>query len=404
MQKARFMDHGLLKLGLCGLVALATAMAGWNQLPPPPTDIPSEFTESAPLAEPDSSRLIQEGGSLLTRNGRTSGSRSHQRNHYATLRAYREAIGEQWKATVQILDADKQLALGTIVRTDGWITSKSTEIPDSPIDVRLHDGTRATGKVKIRRPDLDLALIKIERNDLPAIHWNIDAEVPVGGWLASADSRALPLALGVVSVRKRTIHQEHSVLGVQLSTQKESPTVVSVVAGSGAEAAGIREGDIIKELDGKPMSRQREVLDYLRSVPAGNRISIVVDRDGNDLAMQAQMMDLSRSLLDPTEMEVNGRISARSTGFRDVIQHDTVLSPSDCGGPLIDVEGNAVGINIARAGRVCSYALPARVVATSVEEMLLSAATIPDSVEAIDLANKEDGTTVQVFKPATSDR
>jgi hypothetical protein len=71
---------------------------------------------------------------------------------------------------------------------------------------------------------------------------------------------------------------------------------------------------------------------------------------------------------------------------------------------LIDVEGNAVGINIARAGRVCSYALPARVVATSVEEMLLSASTAPESSQAIDLATKEDGTTVQVFKPAASGR
>ncbi len=404
MQKARFMDHGLLKLGLCSAAALATAIAGWHHLPPPPSDLQTVIAESAASSQSNSSRLVQEGGGLLTRNGRSSGSRSHQRNHYATLRAYREAIGEQWKATVQILDEDKQLALGTIVRPDGWITTKSTEVPDSPIDVRLHDGTRAAGKVKIRRPDLDLALVKIERSDLPSIRWNIDAEVPVGGWLASADSRALPLALGVVSVKKRTIQQELSVLGVQLSTQKEAPSVVSVVVGSGAEAAGIREGDIIKELDGKPMAKQREVLDYLRSVPAGNRISVVVERDGNDVAMQAQMMDLSRSLLDPTEMEVNGRISARSTGFRDVIQHDTVLSPSDCGGPLIDVEGNAVGINIARAGRVCSYALPARVVASSVEEMLLSASTSPDSSQAIDLATKEDGTTVQVFKPAASGR
>lgn len=405
MQKARFMDHGLLKLGLCGALAFAAAFVSWTDSPTAPSsNSSSDPAQSAPPADAASALLVQEGGGLFARNGRVSVSRSHQRNHYATLRAYREAIGEQWKATVQILDSDKQLALGTIVRADGWITTKSTEVPDTGIDVRLHDGTRAAGKVKIRRPDLDLALVKIERNELPSIRWNIDAEVPVGGWLASADSRSLPLALGVVSVRKRTIHQENAVLGVQLSNKHDSPFVVSVVVGSGAEAAGIREGDVIKELDGKPMSAQREVLDYLRSVPAGNRIGIVVERDGNQVAMQAQMMDLARSLLDPTEMEVNGRISARSTGFRDVIQHDTVLAPSDCGGPLIDVDGNAVGMNIARAGRVCSYALPARVVAASVEEMLLSAVTTPNSVQAIDLAAKEDGTTVQVFKPAASDR
>lgn len=395
------MRHGLSKLAWFGAVAMAAVFAGWTH-----RDSLSQFDLPATGNDREStpSILVQEGGGLLTRGGRSAGSRSNQRNHYATLRAYREAIGEQWKATVQILDAERQLALGTIVRSDGWITTKSTEVPDTPVDVRLHDGTRASGKVRVRRPDLDLALVKIERSDLPAIRWNIDAEVPLGGWLASADARSLPLALGVVSVRNRTIQQEGAVLGIQLSTRHDAPFVASVVTGSGADNAGIREGDIIKELDGKPMETQRQALDYLRSVSAGERIRIVVERNGKDVAMQAQMMDLSRALLDPTEMEVNGRVSARSTGFRDVIQHDTVLAPCDCGGPLIDVDGNAVGINIARAGRVCSYALPARVVASSVEEMLVSAAKTSEIGSNLDLVKQEDGTTVQVFKPSTDNR
>ena len=45
-------------------------------------------------------------------------------------------------------------------------------------------------------------------------------------------------------------------------------------------------------------------------------------------------------------------------GFPSAMQHDVVLSPSECGGPLFDLEGRAVGLNIARAGRVASYAVP----------------------------------------------
>ncbi len=36
-----------------------------------------------------------------------------------------------------------------------------------------------------------------------------------------------------------------------------------------------------------------------------------------------------------------------------------MLRPADCGGPLVDLSGKAVGINIARAGRTESYAAPA---------------------------------------------
>ena len=52
-------------------------------------------------------------------------------------------------------------------------------------------------------------------------------------------------------------------------------------------------------------------------------------------------------------------MSKRRTGFPSVLQHDTALWPSDCGGPVLDVDGHAVGVNIARAGRVESYAIPA---------------------------------------------
>ena len=86
------------------------------------------------------------------------------------------------------------------------------------------------------------------------------------------------------------------------------------------------------------------------------------------------MMDLADDLTDATEMEVNGSISARSSGFTTIFMHDTVLMlPNQCGGPLVNLDGRAVGINIARAGRVSSYALPTAVVRSQVTQMLSSA-------------------------------
>lgn len=349
----------------------------------------------------DASLYVQQGGPWVGKETRVSSSRAHQRSHTGTLKAYREAIGDHWKATVQILAESKQIALGAIVRDNGWISTKSSEVPDTPIDIRLSDGTRAQGLVKIRRPDLDLALIKIDRTNLPTIQWNSEVEVPLGGWLASADSWSLPLALGVVSVRNRTIRQERAVLGVQLSAKHDAALVENVVVGSGAERAGIQNGDVIREINDKPLSTRTEVLETLMAIAAGQRISIGVLRDGNTLKLAAQMMDLSNSLLDPTEMEVNGSISARATGFRNVIQHDTVLAPYHCGGPLIDVDGNVVGMNIARAGRVCSYALPAKLVSATVDEMLASVANQNLTSLTADVPLTNDVATAAVNSPMT---
>src|SRR5437870_13748813 len=55
---------------------------------------------------------------------------------------------------------------------------------------------------------------------------------------------------------------------------------------------------------------------------------------------------------------MGSKLSEKRTGFPNILQHDTVLNPTDCGGPRVDLDGKAVGINIARAGRVESYAIP----------------------------------------------
>jgi serine protease Do len=59
---------------------------------------------------------------------------------------------------------------------------------------------------------------------------------------------------------------------------------------------------------------------------------------------------------------VRGDFSQRAKGFEQAIEHDTVLQPWLCGGPLVNLDGKAIGINIARASRVSTYALPARLV------------------------------------------
>lgn len=334
----------------------------------------------------------QQGAQGRGRENRFSSSRAHQRSQYATLRAFREAIGDHWKSTVQIFGENRQLALGAIARADGWIVTKSSEIPDQSIEIRLHDGTKLSGLVKIRRPELDLAMIKIDREGLPAILWDTQAVVPLGGWVASADSRSLPLALGVVSVEKRNIQQQRALLGIQLSSVHQGPLVDNVVVGSGADQAGIRQGDIIVKIEGKEVETRQAVLNLLMTLQAGKKITIDVNRDSKAISFEAQMMDLTNVMLDPTELEVNGRISARSTGFREVVEHDSVLEPQHCGGPIVDVDGNVVGLNIARAGRVSCYALRAKTVSNAIDEMLQNASKTQEPIVSTEKAPSEKAT------------
>jgi hypothetical protein len=73
---------------------------------------------------------------------------------------------------------------------------------------------------------------------------------------------------------------------------------------------------------------------------------------------------------------MGGRLSKRRLDFPMALQHDTPLSPNECGGPIIDLTGDIVGINIARSGRVDSLALPTSTV-LSVMQMLRSGELAP---------------------------
>lgn len=315
---------------------------------------------------------VQRPGSR-TYSSNHEGRRSFQRNQPLTLQAFRESVGDLYKSTVRIRDKGGQIALGAIVSTDGWIVTKASEMPDHIVDVRLHDGSRAEGIIKNRRNDLDLALIKIDRTNLQPVQWSPAASVSVGSWVVSTDFRNQPAAIGVLSVVNRSVPKEKPVLGVKLeevSDNTRGALVGNVVEGSGADRAGVKMGDIILSINGMLLKSKDEVIKKLESMTAGQRVEVTLLRDEKKETTIAQMMDLSHALQDPTEMEVNGEISARATGFHRVFQHDSVIYPYQCGGPILDVYGNVIGLNIARAGRVASYAIPATVVAPAVEAML----------------------------------
>jgi serine protease Do len=327
----------------------------------------------------ESSNAVESGRSLLVQQGRSAssqgeyfGSRGSGKTDHRTLRAFKDCVGDTYKSTVQILVGGRQVALGAIVHSQGWIVTKSSEIPDE-CEVKLYDQGKAVGVTKLRRREQDLAIIKIERNDLVPVKINPQVEVPVGGWLVSSSFRQTPLNFGVLSVAKRTVQSERPVLGIRLGNAPAGSggaIVESVVIGGGADRAGIQPGDVIVEVDGHVLPTRQSVLEQLKTVPAGHYANVTCVRDGRSMTFRSQMMDLPNSLFDSTEMEVNGEISSRATGFTNVMQHDTVLLPHQCGGPVVDLDGNFVGLNIARAGRVVSLAYGAKELQPLVFDML----------------------------------
>src|SRR5262249_43086894 len=89
--------------------------------------------------------------------------------------------------------------------------------------------------------------------------------------------------------------------------------------------------------------------------------------------------------------------SERRTGFPVTLQHDTILKANECGGPLVDLEGRVIGINIARGGRTDTYAIPAQAILPLLPDLMAGKSTVasriptglPDRIKAAEAALKE---------------
>jgi serine protease Do len=296
----------------------------------------------------------------------------HFRNGQRVRSAFSEVVAGASRSTVRIEANGMHVALGTVVHREGWIVTKASEL-SGDVTCRFKDGRELSSRLIAEDEGLDLALLKVDADDLMPVEWDESEELPLGAWLATPDLEEDPVTIGVVSVLPRRIPPKSGILGVTLEDSDQGPEVVQVVPNSGADEAGIEVGDVVAEFDGEPVTNRRGLIDRIRQRPAGEKVPLVVVRQGERLEVEAEL-GRGRRFRGPMgsdfQLRLDGATSRRSAGFDLALQHDSLLRPVDCGGPLVRLNGKAVGINVARAGRTESLAIPARTVQDAIRRMM----------------------------------
>ena len=64
--------------------------------------------------------------------------------------------------------------------------------------------------------------------------------------------------------------------------------VEQVEPGKPADKAGLRNGDVIVEIDGRPIRNNRELIDYISYLPVGTNVKITVIRNGQRMTLTAK--------------------------------------------------------------------------------------------------------------------
>jgi serine protease Do len=289
--------------------------------------------------------------------------------------AFREVVAAPAVSTVQVYCDGKTAALGTIVDSAGYIVTKASELKgEVACQLNVVGGKKYDAVEVARDKSLDLAILKIDAKNLTPIVWSEGDTPGVGTWLVTPGLSVDPLTIGVLSVSPRAISAPPGALGIQLADAARPATIEEVVDGSAAEKAGLQAGDVILRVNGNETPDRVKLVETIRSYQPGETVDLLIRRKGEELTKTATLGSLAKIFGEDTRAEfqnsLGGQLSERRYGFPTVIQHDSVLKPQECGGPIVDLDGKAIGINIARAGRVESFALPASTVREAVKKML----------------------------------
>jgi serine protease Do len=292
------------------------------------------------------------------------------RNGSAVKQAFRSVVAEPRRATVRIRSGGKDAALGVVVDAAGFVLTKASQLGES-LSCRFEDGRNLSARIVGIHHEYDLAMLKVDAEGLPAIEWSAGDDAAVGAWLATPGIGTDPVAVGVVSVARRRIPRQRAALGIRLAEDVGEPRIIWIFPASSAARAGLKVDDVITRVAGKAVKTRAALIKALLAFRPGDTLKLLIRRGDDEKELQATLGEYNATFSGRFNIQnrLGGRLSRRRTDFAAVMQHDTVLRPEDCGGVVVDLSGRAVGLNIARAGRIKTYAIPAAVVVTLLDDL-----------------------------------
>jgi serine protease Do len=305
--------------------------------------------------------------SAQPRTARSALADGHHKSGAVTLQAFKPVVESTRASVVQFERRGERLALGTVIDAGGWILTKASEVAGDDFMCRLPDGSEVSARLVKVDDKNDLALVRIQAAGLLPVAW-ADSDFMVGQWAVTPGIESIPEAVGILSASARRIQHRRALLGVVLDLDSREARIASFIEGLGAEQAGLESGDVVLAVDETTIRNREELVRALRAYREGETVRLRIRRAEEILEVEVGMMvprpDAGTGALDRTERmnRMGSELSARADGFDEVLTHDSVLQAWQCGGPLINLDGQAIGLNIARAGRVASYALPASLV------------------------------------------
>lgn len=296
---------------------------------------------------------------LATVHGSQSLESAYRLTGTAVVAAFEAQRAVLQQSSAVMLNGRKEIAYGVVVSAEGHVLTKASEIAGiANLSVRVDQQTYANAQVVSVDDDWDVALVKIEAIGLSPVNFASSSSIPQGTWVVANGATSLKARralVGIISAKIRPIPTGGGNLGVALKENgEESLEIEDLAEEGGAGAAGLKKGDVIIAINGKKVTKFEEISEVLEQHKPGAVVQLTYRRKDVEKTVDVK---LQPGPVTRNDM-MSGAYSDRRSGFPRVMQHDIIGDKSIVGGPLLDLDGRCVGMNIARANRAESFAIP----------------------------------------------
>jgi len=311
------------------------------------------------------------------------------------------------KTYVQLPEAYSKSVLSISPKSERQVISQATAIShnrlltkwseiepyteDTDLQIDIYDSKRncfTQAQLLGIYPDDDLALIELPHAELQAIDLPEQPEPLTTGQVIIHLNATTPFGKkGIVSTPPRSTRMaDRGFLGVGYAAapqQQSGVKITYVPPNTPAKQAGIKKNDLLLNINGNPITGTSHFAHLLQNKPAKTTIQIELQRA--QLGLMTKTVTLAHFPRNQyTEamwrtsprIEVMNALSTELSAVRKefpwVIQTDLNLNAYECGSPVLDTQGNFVGLTIARVSRISTYLVPAQRIQELLEQKPLS--------------------------------
>jgi membrane-associated protease RseP (regulator of RpoE activity) len=292
--------------------------------------------------------------------------------------ALSETLGTAAKSTVRIWGKQgrssefEKLAYGTVVGDGRQILTKWSEVEPALESLYVESGSGASFEATVDGvfTEEDLVLLVLGKqlgaesveSSLPAAQFK-PVELSYGKFVTASQPNGKPAGFGVVSVLERNLREtDRAHLGIiaDVEFRGTGVRIQTVQPEYGAAEAGLQVGDVILKVNDRKISGLQELRNEMSDKEPGDTVKLVVETAGKESTVEVLLSNrpmfgqFSGDRLNEME-RMGGEPNRVRSGFSRVVQSDMKIQSDQVGGPVVDLQGNIVGVVLARADRTRTY-------------------------------------------------